>query len=1067
MEKWSTRQISLLRFFRISRGALVAGSHRLWRDNRCFHKTTTTDAQPLPDWNYEMVSFDNPPLPLPSDASGYKRKTSHEHENELFQYSRLPSEFTQHSRPFQHYQNQNAPRFRVDPVLSADCLSNINNDLSQSGFRNPDVAVSSAYEVEVNGVTEQDHTDMDEAFLANDLEERDAIVNTPLPVPPPLDDYIEAAPVGNYKTDNIAKQLPLPNLSSSQISFDKDSLDKFYELSRTPGLASDGYPPDGQSRFDWRQRSLSRLRRPFSPDIRPTSPEWLFYRLPWRYARINKVSDNEHPLKEPLQKYRDHFRTLLELEQNEEWNLYNQRLEWPTSKLVKEGYMLEGMRGRIVNQKKYNGERQRVVYKFSNEKGRMLVAPRFCPGQYVILSRSHPHHDSILDKDGKTLMVPIQSVSKGSLSLIFPQLIPDIDKSIWRLDIGFSDYVFVKQRQAIETLKLDPLERDMAGNLDSGSLQNKMEEKLQGTALRIPLLKAFQGIYPSPEQTTISGAFQPHSDGVVQTPCILTHDNLDTVPNPHAPPLAFSKMRGGGILARNILIKSWAERYRSDRQTSLEIEGDPHIPLNRTQLRAMGMMLSEPLSLVQGPPGTGKTRVIVETIKLLKHHFQIPHPILICAHTNVAVDNLAAGLMRHGVKAVRAGVPERVPTELKEQTLERRLEEHPKYPWLSDALDKAKRLSEGLKSEFDTNQALKAKVNLRTLNEQIWRNKKKMIREVLLDADVVCSTCLSAASATLDVIDFPIVFLDEASMATEPLSLLPLVKGSSHVAIIGDHKQLPPVIISQEAHANGLSTSLFERLIHEGHVPSIMLDTQYRMHPTLSAFPSKTFYSGLLKDGTPSSHRLAPQTSFLLPEDPIPDPITGELRKTEGRENVTFWSHSHPESPMLKSLANHRDAEIAIDIVADLLYKNLDLKGSEIGIITPYLAQITVLKSSLQSTSTWENLVHLLGPVRAQEIADIEVKTVDGFEGREKEVIIFSTVRSNPGGWIGFLGDWRRVNVGLTRARRGLIMIGSKETLKKAKVGFVTANNLPEGGSKVWRDYMEYLEREGLIMDIE
>jgi superfamily I DNA and/or RNA helicase len=211
---------------------------------------------------------------------------------------------------------------------------------------------------------------------------------------------------------------------------------------------------------------------------------------------------------------------------------------------------------------------------------------------------------------------------------------------------------------------------------------------------------------------------------------------------------------------------------------------------------------------------------------------------------------------------------------------------------------------------------------------------------------------------------------------------------ASHVAIIGDHKQLPPVIISPEAHAGGLATSLFERLIHEKSerlslfnfmsrrtrlildIPSIMLDTQYRMHPDISAFPNRAFYAGALHDGT--THEGVnfdpPISAYLVPDS-----------------NITFLDHYHPETPQSASLANHGDANIVSNIIADLLYHNKGLKGSQIGVITAYSAQ---------------------------------VKTVDGFQGREKEIMIVSMVRCNPGGWVGFLGDWRRLNVALTRARR-------------------------------------------------
>ncbi|WVQ79928.1 hypothetical protein IAT38_002029 [Cryptococcus sp. DSM 104549] len=562
---------------------------------------------------------------------------------------------------------------------------------------------------------------------------------------------------------------------------------------------------------------------------------------------------------------------------------------------------------------------------------------------------------------------------------------------------------------------------------------------------------------PTPTHTEAKGV----SDGIVPPAHDLAPSDLDTTPNPHREVPVVQRRAGGGSLARNELIRSWTERHRSEREVVPHVEGDPFVPLNRTQLRAIGMMLSEPLSLVQGPPGTGKTRVIIETIKLLKHHFQIPHPILVCAHTNVAVDNLVSGLTRHGVKALRIGQPLRVREDLREWTLEQRAKQHPLY-WKVEyfARERGKILElkgEGLTAED--------REKLDIFRKRMSVSRHFMERDLLVDADVICTTCLSATSYMLSSIDFPFVFLDEASMATEPLSLLPLMKGSSHVAIIGDHKQLPPVIISKEAHAGGLSTSLFERLIHEGNVPSIMLDTQYRMHPLLSAFPSSTFYSSLLHDGTPAEDRPAPETAYLQSEESIKDPVTGELLDAGGFKNMSFIHHSHEESPMMKSIANYGDAEIVIDVVTDLLKRNPDLKGSDIGIITPYIAQINVLSTNISATRTRDALAAILGPDRAQEVNDIEIKTVDGFEGREKEVVVFSTVRSNAGGWIGFLGDWRRVNVGLTRAKRGLIMVGNKKTLAAANMGELAGEALPQGGAQVWKDFMKFLEDKDLIID--
>lgn len=134
--------------------------------------------------------------------------------------------------------------------------------------------------------------------------------------------------------------------------------------------------------------------------------------------------------------------------------------------------------------------------------------------------------------------------------------------------------------------------------------------------------------------------------------------------------------------------------------------------------------------------------------------------------------------------------------------------------------------------------------------------------------------------------------------------------------------------------------------------------------------------------------------------------------------------------------------------------------------IAPYTAQIRTINEYLMLDGDRQSAFHSwLGAERAAEIADIEVKTVDGFEGREKQVIIFSTVRSNTSGYIGFLADWRRLNVGITRAKRGLIILGSAKTLSDARIGAHAEDALPRDGIRVWRQFIKYLEDRGMVMD--
>jgi superfamily I DNA and/or RNA helicase len=149
-----------------------------------------------------------------------------------------------------------------------------------------------------------------------------------------------------------------------------------------------------------------------------------------------------------------------------------------------------------------------------------------------------------------------------------------------------------------------------------------------------------------------------------------------------------------------------------------------------------------------------------------------------------------------------------------------------------------------------------------------------------------------------------------------------------------------------------------------------------------------------------------------------------------------------------------------------------NLRGEDIGIIAPYVAQISLLTRLLNTNSTYRTrFEETLGSHRAMQLANIEVKTVDGFEGREKEVIIFSTVRNNAGGYIGFLADRRRLNVGLTRAKRGLFVVGSISTLKAGKMSKGTTGDdqtfMRVGkGAQAWRRYAEFLNQENMVIQL-
>lgn len=205
----------------------------------------------------------------------------------------------------------------------------------------------------------------------------------------------------------------------------------------------------------------------------------------------------------------------------------------------------------------------------------------------------------------------------------------------------------------------------------------------------------------------------------------------------------------------------------------------------------------------------------------------------------------------------------------------------------------------------------------------------------------------------------------------------------------------------------GLNRSLFESLQDMG-VPSIMLSTQYRMHPGIAAFPSKQFYQGELRNADAVS-ALQPPAGFDWPVGQSGKIPVAFVPTTGFDEQVTLdgTSKSNPEEAkaVMQTLRSVIDAG--------------ELEPEHVGIVTPYRGQKELIQKLIASEEQFDG---------------VEVNTVDGYQGREKEMIVFSSVRANEDGKVGFLADWRRLNVALTRAKRGIVVFGCTATLRNDPV---------------------------------
>ncbi|CAE8609524.1 unnamed protein product [Polarella glacialis] len=277
-----------------------------------------------------------------------------------------------------------------------------------------------------------------------------------------------------------------------------------------------------------------------------------------------------------------------------------------------------------------------------------------------------------------------------------------------------------------------------------------------------------------------------------------------------------------------------------------------------------------------------------------------------------------------------------------------------------------------------------------------------MMSEILTDAQVVCSTLIGCGASVMKNLEFDMVLVDEASQATEPRALIAIGKLSAvgRLVLIGDQQQLPPTCVSKQAENLGLGTSLFARLLKEKEslLGPTMLKVQYRMHPLISKWPSDAFYGGQLENGVSAAMRPPPKSG-------LPWPSAGGLIFVNSPS-----SSQEATSPDGKSKMNLAECELVRQAAERLLQGTA---AEDIGVISPYRGQVIQLRRALQA---WPAM---------------EVKTIDGFQGCEKRVILVSCVRCNSQGDLGFLADYRRLNVALTRAQYGLVVVGNRETLEK------------------------------------
>lgn len=486
---------------------------------------------------------------------------------------------------------------------------------------------------------------------------------------------------------------------------------------------------------------------------------------------------------------------------------------------------------------------------------------------------------------------------------------------------------------------------------------------------------------------------------------------------------SFVKMILGKEPIRQIVFKNYVQYSKTS--------------LNDSQKVAIQSVLNNSITVLQGPPGTGKTSTIYEIILQLLENLNT-YPILVVAASNIAIDNIAEKLLeKHGKSILRIVANEKEEEYNNNHPLGSICLHNKLYGMLSLSMQET---IADLRRPF-------VKVSQNQYKKLLTR-QIELTNILTAQAKVIFTTSVTAGGPKLNAIKrFPVVIMDESTQSSEPTTLIPLsMPGVDKFVMVGDQKQL-----SSFSQVPNLSLSLFERVLLNGtYQTPHMLDTQYRMHPRISAFPKLRFYDNKLKDGITAEERKIEG----IPENPVYCWDTcGKLQESTVR--VRFREDSG------YTYVNRGEIQLVAEVLTHLIYQK-GISRDSIGVITPYSGQRDLLssvlvdndiinpeKEEIKISIDRDDIDTESKPNKIHSVSGIMIASIDAFQGREKNFLIMSCVRSNAHNKIGFLSDKRRLNVALTRAKYGLIIIGDVSCLSN--------------GDSVWKDYLDSLKQENAV----